>query len=76
MPGAVVAAHEIGHLLGAQHQQSNCLEALPQQALQRPTDGWIGPCTVMSPAALQASETFSTLERSTIRSFVRRYAKG
>lgn len=76
VPGAVVAAHEIGHLLGAQHQQSNCAEALPQQASRRPSDGWIGPCTVMSPAALQASETFSSLERSSIRSYVRRFAMG
>lgn len=76
VPGGVVAAHEIGHLLGAQHQQSNCVEALPAQALRPAKDGSVGPCTVMSPAALQASEAFSTLERSTIRAFVRKYAKG
>ena len=76
VPGGVVAAHEIGHLLGAQHQQSNCVEALPQQALRPAKDGSIGPCTVMSPAALQASETFSTLERGTMRVFIRKHAKG
>ena len=74
VPGGMVAAHEISHLLGAQHQQFNCVEAAPQQARQPATDGWTGPCTLMSPAALLASETFSTLERNTIRSFVRTYA--
>jgi hypothetical protein len=76
VPAGMVAAHEIGHLLGAQHQQMNCVEAGPQQAAQPASDGWVGACTVMSPAALLASETFSTLERTTIRSYVRRYAKG
>lgn len=74
--GANVAAHEIGHLLGAQHQQANCVEALPQLAQRPAKDGSVGACTVMFPGAGQISETFSTLERTTIRSFVRRYARG
>jgi hypothetical protein len=74
VPAGMVAAHEIGHLLGAQHQQANCAEALPQEQAQPASDGWIGPCTIMSPAALQASETFSTLERNTIRDFAARFA--
>ena len=74
VPAGMVAAHEIGHLFGAQHQQYNCAEALPQQVQQMPSDGWIGPCTLMSPTALNASETFSTLERNTIRYFVQKYA--
>ncbi len=73
---AVIVAHEIGHLLGGQHQQGNCVEAAPQQAQQPASDGSVGPCTVMSPGAAMVSETFSTLERATIRSYVRRYAKG
>ncbi len=73
---ALVAGHEIGHLLGAQHQQVSCAEALPALALQPAQDGSLGPCTLMGPAALQDSETFSTLERSTVRAFVRHYAKG
>ena len=74
VPAGMVAAHEIGHLLGAQHQQVSCTEALPQEIAAPAADGWIGPCTVMGPAALQDSETFSTLERSTIRAYVRKYA--
>jgi hypothetical protein len=74
VPAGMVAAHEIGHLLGGQHQQSNCAEAAPQEAAQPASDGWTGPCTIMGPAALQDSETFSTLERGTIRYFATRYA--
>jgi hypothetical protein len=74
VPAGMVAAHEIGHLLGAQHNQANCAEALPQEARQPATDGWVGPCTLMGPAALQDSETFSTLERNTIRMYVKNYA--
>jgi len=74
VPAGMVAAHEIGHLLGAQHQQVSCTEALPQEVATPATDGWAGPCTLMGPAALQDSETFSTLERNTIRAFVRAYA--
>jgi hypothetical protein len=74
VPAGMVAAHEIGHELGAQHQMMNCAEAVPQQVQQPASDGWVGACTLMGPLALQASETFSTLEKATIRSFVRRYA--
>ncbi len=73
---AVIAAHEIGHVLGAQHQQANCAEALPQLAVRPAKDGSVGPCTAMSPLAVQASQTFSTLERSTVRYYTRRYARG
>lgn len=74
VPAGMVAAHEIGHLLGAQHQQVSCAEALPQELASPASDGWIGPCTLMGPAALQDSETFSTLEKATIRAFARSYA--
>ena len=74
VPAAMVAAHEIGHLLGAQHHEFNCVEAAPQQVAQPPSDGWTAPCTVMSPTAVTASETFSSAERSTIRHFVKTYA--
>ena len=74
VPAGMIAAHEIGHLLGAQHNQANCAEAVPQEVARPATDGWTGPCTIMGPAALQDSETFSTLERNTIRMFVKDYA--
>ncbi len=72
---AAVAAHEIGHLLGAQHQMANCVEALPQLAAKPAGDGSVGPCTVMFPAAAGLSETFSALEKATIRAYIRRYAR-
>lgn len=74
--GAAIAAHEIGHLLGAQHQMSNCVEALPQLVAQPASDGSTGPCTVMSPTGVQQGPAFSTAERASIRLYVRRYARG
>ena len=71
---AAIAAHEIGHLLGAQHPMGHCVEAAPQLATQPASDHSIGPCTVMFPAAVGVSETFARLERATIRSYVRRFA--
>ncbi len=68
----VIAAHEIGHLLGAHHQYANCVEAQPSGALRGDTN----PCTTMWPAAANASSTFSLLERSFIRSYAADYAKG
>lgn len=73
---ASLAAHEIGHNLGGQHQMSNCVESAPHQAEHPDSDGTPGPCTVMSPAAYQVSEQFGTWERTVIRSYVRQYAKG
>jgi hypothetical protein len=67
-----IAAHEIGHLLGAHHEHSNCAEAEPEAAL----GGASGPCTIMSPAALTGSGEWSTLETAYVRYYVERYAKG
>ena len=47
----MLVAHEIGHLLGAQHNQSNCAEAAPQQAAQPAADGSFGPCRKVVPAS-------------------------
>jgi reprolysin-like metallo-peptidase family M12B len=68
----VIAAHEIGHLLGAHHHYANCVEAQPSGALRGDTN----PCTTMWPAAANASSTFSVLERSFIRAYAEEYAKG
>jgi hypothetical protein len=74
VPAGMIAAHEIGHQLGAHHEMVSCVEAAPQLLLKPASDGSAGPCTVMGPLALQDSETFSTAERATVRSFVRRWA--
>lgn len=68
----VIAAHELGHLLGAHHHYSNCAEALPSGAVR----GDFNPCTTMSPAAATASSTFGLLERSFVRYYTEKYAKG
>ena len=68
----VIAAHELGHLLGAHHHYSNCTEALPSGALR----GDFNPCTTMSPFATTASSTFGLLERSFVRHYTEQYAKG
>lgn len=62
-----IAAHELGHLLGAHHHYANCVEPAP--AL--PAAG--GPCTTMWPLAAGISTVFGTLERSFIRSYAETY---
>lgn len=68
----VLAAHELGHLLGAEHHYANCVEALPSGAPR----GEMAPCTVMTPLIDGASSTFGLLEASYVRYYVERYAKG
>ena len=68
----VIAAHEIGHLLGAHHHYSNCAEALPSGA----TRGDVAPCTTMSPLAATASSTFGLVERSYVRYYTAEFARG
>lgn len=75
-PAGVIAAHEIGHTLGGQHQMVSCAEAVPQEQARPASDGWVGPCTVMAPAAAQSSETWSLVEKASVRSYVRRFAHG
>lgn len=65
----VIAAHELGHLLGAHHHYSNCVEAAPKGTLA----GEPGACTTMSPLAITASTTFSLMEASFIRHYVQEY---
>ena len=68
----VIAAHELGHLLGAHHHYSNCTEALPSGA----TRGDYNACTTMSPLATTASSTIGLLEASYIRHYAAEYARG
>lgn len=65
----VIAAHELGHLLGAHHHYSNCAEAAPKGTLA----GSPGACTTMSPFAATASTTFGLLEAAFIRHYVETY---
>lgn len=65
----VIAAHELGHLLGAHHHYSNCAEAAPKGTLA----GEPGVCTTMSPFAVTASTTFGLVEAAFIRHYVESY---
>lgn len=58
-----VIAHEIGHLIGAHHHYSNCVEG--NLTSGSPTD--VSPCTLMFPAVNFASLNFSTLEGAIVR---------
>lgn len=60
---AEVMAHEIGHLMGAHHHYSNCVEGNLTSA--GPSD--VSPCTLMFPAVNFASLNFAALEGSTVR---------
>jgi hypothetical protein len=62
------AAHEIGHLLGARHEHSNCAQGAPTAA--RPTDS---PCTIMFLAA-PSSDVFGAVEAAVARGYARRYS--
>lgn len=67
----VLAAHEIGHLLGAQHHYANCVEATETIA-----DGGRG-CTVMFPVVRFASDAFGSVETAYIHDTLsRRKANG
>lgn len=69
----LVAAHELGHLMGAKHEFATCgAAAEPVSA----TQGDVGPCTLMFPAAVGVSGTFSPLETAYIRDYATHFAKG
>jgi hypothetical protein len=60
---AEVMAHEIGHLMGAHHHYSNCLEGIFSSGGEND----LSPCTLMFPAVNFASLRFSTLEAAIVR---------
>lgn len=69
--GAVVAAHEIGHLLGAVHEHSNCVEGIAE----RLTEPGVSPCTIMdSDLATLNALRFATLEAAVIRGYATDFA--
>ena len=66
---AKVAAHEIGHLLGAHHHYANCVEGNTDIATG---DG--SPCTLMINDVGLASLGFSTLNGTVVRGHAEVYA--
>ena len=68
---ARVIAHEIGHLLGAHHHYSNCVEGVPSEALELEAS----PCTVMINDVGLASMNFSALNAAIVRGHAARFAR-
>ena len=65
----VIAAHEIGHLMGAHHHYGNCAEGSP---LMQENET---PCTVMFPAMIfWNAGNFGTLEGTVVRGHAVRFA--
>lgn len=60
---AKIAAHEVGHLMGAHHHYANCAEGSPTAAANRE----VAPCTTMFNDIGLLSLRFSTLEGAAIR---------
>ena len=67
--GPEVAAHELGHLMGAHHHYANCVEGL---LTGDPTD--LSPCTLMFNYVDLQSLNFSILEGAVVRGHTVKYA--
>ena len=68
---AVVAAHEIGHLMGAHHHYANCVEGIrPDELLGLE----LTPCTLMFNAVNPASLRFSSVNGPVVRGHAVNYA--
>lgn len=64
---AITFAHELGHLLGAQHNYANCVEGISPTDL---TEQQVSPCTLMDtsvPYGWFVSLKFSTLNGAIVR---------
>lgn len=68
---AKVAAHEIGHLMGAHHHYANCVEGL----LGDPPPGELSPCSLMFNAVDLASLNFGTLNGLVVRGHMEAYGQ-
>ncbi len=68
---AKVAAHEIGHLLGAEHHFANCVEGIPSSLTQLE----VAPCTLMFNSVDVASLNFSTVNGQIVRGHAEAYAR-
>ena len=58
-----IAAHEIGHLMGAHHHYQDCVEGIPTEL----DEGEVSPCTLMTNAVDFQSLNFSILEGAVVR---------
>ena len=68
---AKVAAHEIGHLLGAHHHYANCVEGIPSELTQLE----VSPCTLMFNSVDGASLNFSAANGLVVRGHGEAYAR-
>ena len=69
---ALIAAHEIGHVLGAHHHYGNCGENVsPSAATERRE---VTPCTVMDQTLFYSSNRFGQLEGAVVRGHAVTYA--
>jgi hypothetical protein len=64
---ARVAAHELGHLLGAHHHYATCTEA------QAPAEGYSSPCSLMTAHLRLATTYFGPLEAAVARGYAEEY---
>jgi hypothetical protein len=67
---ARIAAHEIGHLMGGQHEQANCIQGIADLSPADPT-----PCTLMSNFADFVSRDFGVIESAVVRGHAVAFAK-
>lgn len=67
---AVIAAHEIGHLMGAHHHYANCAEGAEYSIANTSAT----PCTVMFNHATPNSLTFSKVSGAVVRGHALRFA--
>lgn len=65
-----ISAHEIAHVLGAQHHLSNCAEGIPSE-LNVPE---VSPCTLMFPTVEAASFNLSAANAVIVRAYAYKYA--
>lgn len=69
--GAVVASHELGHLMGAHHHYANCVQGLQPAEV---ANFELTPCTLMFNAVNTASLDFSTINTAVTRGHAVKYA--
>ena len=68
---AKIAAHELGHLMGAHHHYQDCVEGIPTEL----EAGEPSPCTLMTNFVDFQSLNFSVVEGAAVRGHAFTYAK-